>query len=271
MPRGTNRVDEAHLQNRLWTPAVLRPAAWYDAADLSTIATVSGGVSEWRDKSGNGRTVSQATAGNRPTYTTAGLNNLNVLTFSRTNSTFLRTTTSSITSGTYTGQLDFAWVANRTDSIGGTIITERNSSLVGETQWVFDTGAYFISSDGANTNSNQQISAATFALLSTSAAIAYHTHISGSRDRFWLNGAEITVTTGTASNITGSTGISIGRREGNVAQFWTGVIAEIIALPRTTSTSDRLNIEGYLAWKWGLVTNLTAIHPFKNRPPVIGD
>lgn len=29
-------------------------------------------------------------------------------------------------------------------------------------------------------------------------------------------------------------------------------------------------IEGYLAWKWGLVDQLNPAHPYKNRPPTIG-
>jgi hypothetical protein len=39
----------------------------------------------------------------------------------------------------------------------------------------------------------------------------------------------------------------------------------------TTDDRRRQTVEGYLAWKWGLVANLPAAHPFKNRPPLIGD
>jgi hypothetical protein len=74
MPRGVSPLDEARLQGRLWSPNGLRLGAWYDASDLSTITTVSGGVSDWRDKSGNGRNLT-ATATQRPTYTANGFNN----------------------------------------------------------------------------------------------------------------------------------------------------------------------------------------------------
>lgn len=44
---------------------------WYDANDLSTITKDgSNKVSQWNDKSGNGRNVGQGTAGNQPLYVT---------------------------------------------------------------------------------------------------------------------------------------------------------------------------------------------------------
>jgi hypothetical protein len=54
--------------------------AWYDASDASTI-TQGTGVSAWADKSGNGRTCSQATGANQPAYVLAGQNGKNVIDF----------------------------------------------------------------------------------------------------------------------------------------------------------------------------------------------
>lgn len=54
--------------------------AWYDAADASTI-TQATGVSAWADKSGNGRTCSQATGVNQPAYVLARQNGKNVIDF----------------------------------------------------------------------------------------------------------------------------------------------------------------------------------------------
>lgn len=56
--------------------------AWYDAADSAAVTLNGTTVSEWRDKSGGGRHVSQGTALSQPTYTTAGQNGKNCLTFS---------------------------------------------------------------------------------------------------------------------------------------------------------------------------------------------
>jgi hypothetical protein len=50
-----------------------------------------------------------------------------------------------------------------------------------------------------------------------------------------------------------------------------GFVGEVVYTNTALSTADRERLEGYLAWKWGLVANLPAAHPFKNRPPLIGD
>jgi len=35
------------------------------------------------------------------------------------------------------------------------------------------------------------------------------------------------------------------------------------------SADTRYKVEGYLAWKWGLVANLPSGHPYKNLPPYV--
>ena len=64
-----------------FTPKTLAGlAAWFDADDATTITLNSGFVSEWRDKSGNGRHASQATASRQPAYAANTLNGRPVLT-----------------------------------------------------------------------------------------------------------------------------------------------------------------------------------------------
>lgn len=56
--------------------------AWYDAADSASITLDAGRVSQWSDKSGNARHATNTTSGStQPSYTAAGRNGLNVLTF----------------------------------------------------------------------------------------------------------------------------------------------------------------------------------------------
>lgn len=55
-------------------------AVWFDAADASTITLDgSNNVSQWNDKSGNGRHATQATVLNRPAYLTNQLNGLGAI------------------------------------------------------------------------------------------------------------------------------------------------------------------------------------------------
>ena len=51
-----------------WTPADITTALWLDAADASTITHSGGTVSQWNDKSGNSRHVSQGVTAQQPTW-----------------------------------------------------------------------------------------------------------------------------------------------------------------------------------------------------------
>lgn len=44
-------------------------------------------------------------------------------------------------------------------------------------------------------------------------------------------------------------------------------VAEILLYNTLLTTAQVQQIEGYLAWKWGLQGNLPASHPYKNSPP----
>jgi hypothetical protein len=44
-------------------------------------------------------------------------------------------------------------------------------------------------------------------------------------------------------------------------------VCEIIAYSRALATTDRQMIEGYLAWKWGMTTQLPNGHPYQKFPP----
>lgn len=54
---------------------------WWDASDTATISNVSGGCSQWNDKSGSGFHATQGTAGSRPATGSRTQNGLNVLDF----------------------------------------------------------------------------------------------------------------------------------------------------------------------------------------------
>jgi len=49
--------------------------------------------------------------------------------------------------------------------------------------------------------------------------------------------------------------------------FLNGDIAEILVYDTALSDNDRQKVEGYLAWKWGLVAGLPVGHPYKDDPP----
>jgi hypothetical protein len=77
--------------------------------------------------------------------------------------------------------------------------------------------------------------------------------------------------TGSACSSLNATTVRIGNDRAAADSGLTGHIAENIMIPRSCSVYELSLLEGYLAWKWGLQDRLIATHPFRNRPPIIGD
>jgi hypothetical protein len=48
---------------------------------------------------------------------------------------------------------------------------------------------------------------------------------------------------------------------------WTGHFCEFMIFTSPLTTNQRQQIEGYLAWKWGLQTSLPTTHPYFFAPP----
>lgn len=264
MPRMPNIYLEAQYQQRLWSPAALRPTLWLDAADQSTIS-ISTGVSEWRDKSGNGWNVIQATAGNQPTYTMMGLNGLNVVNFSigqllQTASNFTLTGDPNVTAivayrkTTNTEGAVFGW--------GGPTIPSPGSAF-----GYYDDGttSAWASAGGATywhqtpIPQNNQWGIASF----VKPAGAYTNSTS------FRNGATFSVTAGANSPNILSQPLSVGRWADYTINRFAGDVAELLVFASAFASRDRWGIEGYLSWKWAIP--LAADHPFANRPPLIGD
>jgi hypothetical protein len=258
-------IDSGRFGPPLWTPANIATTLWLDAADASTVTTVNGAVSQWNDKSGNNRNVSQGIAASRPVYNSAGFNGKGALSFDGSND--LLQSNASITTGTYTGEFNVFWVATRSGN-GGTILAERAGIRAASSMWLGQ--PRIISSNGTDSSSNHSIGVADFDSLQSSGGLVFHRHLALQRDILFLNGTQRAVLSGTSTNITGGTqNFRIGAREGGVGENWNGQICEIIVILFNPSTSDRQQVEGYLAHKWGLTANLPADHPYKAAAPTL--
>jgi hypothetical protein len=289
MPRGVNRVDEAVIQNRLWSPDVLRTALWLDASDISTI-TVATGVSEWRDKSGLGRNVTQGTGIAQPTLTLNELNGKSVLSFN--GSQYL---TSINTAATWNflhntnGSSVFAvWKAGNVAD-PNTIYTLLGNNGAASA----NTGYYIIYDDRASASRNDaiisQISRGVTGQVAASNTTANGVHpantpviisliadpnngVAANRSFLRINRtltqANVDINAPVATDA--SFVLQIGAAGNNVV-LHVGYIAEVIILSSIVSNNTRQILEGYLAWKWGMITSLLPTHPYINRPPLIGD
>ena len=50
-------------------------------------------------------------------------------------------------------------------------------------------------------------------------------------------------------------------------QFFSGNLHEYIQYRKALSTDEILRLEGYLAWKYNILTSLPSTHPFRYTPP----
>jgi hypothetical protein len=268
MPRGVSPVDEARLQGRLWTPALVLPAVWLDAADLSTI-TIETGVSEWRDKSGNGSHATQATAANQPVYSQTGFFGLPGITFDGLNdqldisTTRMQNTTHGvfwvfIRRGAGTGDAYKPSVGVLTSGTDrGTLHYVKNGNNLGASYPYFGGPSIF----------SYDLSSGTAYNNTTAQAMAFQSNVTGWG--VWRNGSLEGTTNGIAAPNTTNTGFILASQ--NTPNRKSNITMTEFILLETTDNRRRQTVEGYLAHKWGLTANLPAAHPFKNRPPLIGD
>jgi hypothetical protein len=232
---------------------------WLDAADSSTITGTST-VTAWADKSGNGynmNTLSAAPNGYSQVYPTTGtpINGLNTVNFLP--GTGLQQAT------ILDGVKNLYWVG-RIDTTG---VVEGGSNcffLLGHDtayEWHADfPGGYYIDS----TYSQLGIRNAT-PVSQYGGGAAAAVNITFSALQFPASGSISLVS---AAGITGSTlyqGICFDRI--GVHCGWSGDLAEVIIFNQALSTTQHQQVEGYLAWKWGLQGNLPDTHAYKKIKP----
>lgn len=267
----------------LWTPAQITTALWLDAADASTVTTVSGAVSQWNDKSGNARHATQSTSGSRPALTASGLGGLSVVTFDGTDDW--------LTAG---AAADWAFL-NGTGGAEVVFLVKPGTSSNPDTAYglyntnngtINNTGSYIIYDDRTSlprnnscvfitaTSNNPVISAPSNLLTPNqpsmlNVVLDLGNVTAGSRVSNYVNGTFFAgnntsvdpVVTGTPFNA-----LHIGRFSSSIF-YLSGYIAELIISPAILSASNRERAQGYLAHKWGLTANLPAGHPYKSIPP----
>lgn len=66
------------------------------------------------------------------------------------------------------------------------------------------------------------------------------------------------------TSATNSYGHSFGHQDGASQDHY---LAEGLVLNRAISASERQQLEGYIAWSWGMQASLIAGHPYKSSPP----
>lgn len=233
------RLISAGRGRPAWTPAQIPTALWLDAADASTITLNGATVSQWADKSGNGRNAAQATAASQPTYTLNGLNSKPSINFDGSDDCLLLPT------GFLNGSTAF--------SVAMVMLApaQTNDAVFGpESSFGFGLELIFLSG-GSTTLRINDVTKIRFGLWSTNSAATVTTiTASSTATAGWLNGASVTADSSTGNAALNYNGVyTIGKYASSFAAQMN--MAEFIISGSALSTADRQKLEGYMAWKWG--------------------
>lgn len=267
-------------QSRLWTPADIGAALalWLDANDASTITLNGSTVSQWSDKSGNNRHVSQATTANQPTYLSTGFNGKPALSFDGVDD--------------FMPMNNVLAIGNSQAASLSSFAVFNFSSAPAVNRFVFRGGA------GGSPSLNTD-----YAVFVGSADSLYRFGTGSSTDSTaWqvlptpLASADQLIFSGVMAASSGTTGTKASymngtlRASGNYAikgpaateaaigalinagagsAFFQGNMTEVIMTTSALSTQDRQRTEGYLAHKWGLSANLPVDHPYRTVAPTV--
>jgi hypothetical protein len=238
---------------------------WLDAADTETFTFSSANfVSRWFDKSLSGRSATQPTIANQPVLIQSALTGKPSVFFTAAN-TVLNLPSYPLNT---IPPISIFLVGNQTF----------NGMYIGITA---PTGIYFRSLFGVSpgptyTSYGVDYGAAQFRYVAVPANLDSNFHIqsfalpNAALGVYYFDGSLGDSQTGFTFNSASFQSVNpsigaFGQSPGNNGM--TGFISEILIYRATLNTTQIQQVEGYLAWKWGLVGRLPASHPFKNSPP----
>jgi hypothetical protein len=230
---------------------------WMDPTDSTTLTLSGSSVTQWRDKSASAATFTTVNA--NPTYNASLINGLPALDLTNA-SGFISSTTQNLTSS-----LSLAMVLVVKSGIGGwgsffthggrdlDFAMERNSISSGTT----------LQFQTANDNAGANLT------FTTDQVALYLGTMTTGTSRFFSRFGGGTTSTSTGTNSltlgTGLKTIRIGRSD--VGENCNSYIGEVVYFNRVLSTQERQQMEGYLAWKWGLQASLPSTHPYAKFTP----
>ncbi len=256
--------EQAGPPPNLWTPDQISTQAWYDAADPLTITESGGAVSQWDDKSGNDRHVLQGNGAFQPVYnlsdavdfngSTHWLGNLNPFMWDNGElSVFVISRPTQINAN-----LIYVSEGNTANSVPTYVPARFLSSQLGVSIRAQGGPGFLI---------NDTLGVAP--LLNT----RHLSYWKDEGDQFTarLNAADEPLAEPyaragflTLDNFT----LGAVRVGAAIARHIRGEVNEIV-ICNNLSNADRQRMEGYLAWKWGIQSDLPVDHPYSSAPPTL--
>jgi hypothetical protein len=237
-----------------WGPNQITTEAWYDAADVSTITESAGAVSQWDDLSGNTNDLTQGTGSAQPSTGVATIGDLNAILFDGTDDD-LRNAAFSLSN------LDISvFMARRYVSLAGRIIALTRPT---QTQGLLNGFAFSGTTEAFGIRHPENV-AMTWSGNTSDGIVGYVKE--GNNREAWLDGVSQGTRTGSVTTWT-IIQAALGSQYGS--PYANAELGEVIILGTNATTETRQNIEGYLAWKYGLEGNLPSDHPHKSAAPTV--
>jgi hypothetical protein len=252
-----------------WEPTCLAATLtqWLDASENSTI-TVATGVSNWTDKSGSGRTVTQATTGKQPVYSLTGLGTLPGVTFNGTTSSMTRAsfvyaqgsaTVFSVMRAPTSATNRFVFSEGRnatTNNFYSPLMSSTTNTMTG---WIVNDAATNVLNRPAL--SPIMLNNAIRLVMGEDTGSSFYTYSNGVAQTQPITN----YTRGTSTINTFRLGANYIN---NVESGWfSGTIGEFMVINGTLSSANRLRLEGYTAHKWNVPGNLPGAHIYLTTPP----
>lgn len=248
----------------LWTPAATDPTVWLDADDSDTITLISDRVSQWNDKSGNGKHATQTTADFRPSVLTEELNGRDVIDLDGTND---RLDLPSL--GISGSQSRSVFMVARHDTTQGSVRFFKQDVAGGTNTKAFrwgpnSSGNLRVEIQGSGWDSTHTVSgqgANIFGIVLGGTTLA--------SAALYKNG-NAQVASGTTTLDTNDTENQLGGSANAASpEYLDGAYAEVLIFDYAVSSDLRETIEGYLAHRWGLASLLDSGHPYKTDAPTL--
>ncbi|NLR94379.1 LamG-like jellyroll fold domain-containing protein [Flammeovirga agarivorans] len=243
----------------------IQPILWLDAQSVSTTATYNDGdqVMVWEDISGNNANAEVSNSTLAPYYSVDGFNGKPALEFGRTRGSLL-----TLFEGTETEFLEEDWTIFMVHQLNPIDVW---SNTLGNKNTTTDDGMFFRISDNgkmAISGGKKDISGDAYDLP----LLAINT-ISKGDDvmSLFVNGTqETTLTITEGDKLDNGEDLLLGQISYSTSQsrYHQGYIAEVIILDRKLNTAETQLVEGYLAHKWGLTSDLTVYNKFRDHSPL---
>lgn len=260
----------------IWNPSMIQTALWLDGSDNTTIfsdagitrATNGAAVQQWNDKSGNNRHVTQATAGNCPSFTTNSLNGRSGITFADA-SRWLLGAVADESAFDYTSTLYLFFVGNIASNSQDNVFINKGRGTFGAIGWYAS-----ISTGGASitgVTSSASVSGLSTSSIPENSSLILSWEINGATVRARKNGTtDSTTVVGKASWIAGVNNetLAIGAYvTSSVTSNYQGVMQQIILMSSVPTFETVQKLEGWAAHYYGLESNLPNDHPYKTVGP----